>query len=133
MKNSRKQHISNCVMKQHRKTIEWNKKWLFPLPSVLKFEEKKNKLKADWRAREACENSGGGLMGISRAFEVDGTSFLHNFYIHFQTKSFYSSPLSPSPCETFQDPPLCPRMPETMFNTKPYRYYVFFLNVHNKL
>lgn len=87
-------------MKQHRKTIEWNKKWLFPLTSVLKFEEKKNKLKADLKAREACKNSGGRVMGISRAFEVDDTGFLYNFYIHFPRKSFYSKS---SPCKTVQD------------------------------
>lgn len=52
MKNSRKQCNSKFVMRQHRRTMELNKKWLFALLSVLKFEEKKDELKADWTARK---------------------------------------------------------------------------------
>lgn len=111
MKNSRKQHISKLVMKQHRETIELNKKLLFSSSSLLKLEEKKNKLKADWRAREACKNCEEGVMGISRASEVDGTDFLiYNFYVHLQTKSFCSRASSLSTWDTFQDPCGCPKL-----------------------
>ena len=124
MKNSRKQHISKLVMKQHRKTIELNKKLLFSLSSLLKFEEKKNKLKADWRAREACKTWEGGVVGISRASEVDGTDFLiYNFYVHLQTKSLCSRGPSLSTWDTFQDPQ---GMPETASGTKPHVYLMFF-------